>query len=253
MKEMLRVFEGVVARRLVVNFRVDPEVAAGLVPAPLEPARLGGAAVAGMSLIRLEQIRPRGLAPIVGLAIENMAHWVAVTAPVEDGRVSAFFVLRRDTESRLVATLGGPLFSAAHHLAQFDVDEDERHLRAKVRTDNGAADVEVEVDWGAAFRGTPCFPSLGAAERFFREFERGFTASETGGLLAAVRLRPSPVRLEPVRLVAARCRYFEDPKRFPEGSVTLDGALGMRSIPYEWVAVKEVPEILEEPLLPQPA
>ena len=45
----------------------------------------------------------------------------------------------------------------------------------------------------------------------------------------------------------------QDDKTFPEGAAVLDAVVGMRSVSPEWVPVGELPEILEEPLLPQPA
>jgi hypothetical protein len=53
---MLPKLEGIIARRVLLNFRVDPDVARGLVPEPLELASRSGYAVAGVCLIRLEQL-----------------------------------------------------------------------------------------------------------------------------------------------------------------------------------------------------
>ena len=48
----------IVERRLLVNYRVDPEVAASLLPAPLRPQLANGWGVAGICLIRLGRLRP---------------------------------------------------------------------------------------------------------------------------------------------------------------------------------------------------
>jgi len=70
---MLPVLEGVIARRVLPNFSVDPGVAARLVPPPLEVSLVGGRAVAGVCLIRLEHLRPKGLPSAVGVMSENAA------------------------------------------------------------------------------------------------------------------------------------------------------------------------------------
>ncbi len=49
---------GVIKRRLLVNFRVDPEVVQRILPDGLTPKLQGDHAIAGICLIRLEQIRP---------------------------------------------------------------------------------------------------------------------------------------------------------------------------------------------------
>lgn len=51
---------GTVQRRLLVNYRVDPDVIASLLPAPFRPQLVNGFAVAGICLIRLGSMRPAG-------------------------------------------------------------------------------------------------------------------------------------------------------------------------------------------------
>ena len=81
------VVQGVIARRLLVNFRVRPDVLAALLPAPFQPKLVNGFGLAGICLIRLEQVRPRGLPAFVGLSSENAAHRIAVEWAA-DGKLS---------------------------------------------------------------------------------------------------------------------------------------------------------------------
>src|SRR5690606_21373759 len=60
--------------------------------------------------------------------------------------------------------------------------------------------------------------------------------SETAAV-AAVRSMirsPPPTCGALVMIDGARSSYFEDPRRFPPGSIDFDCALLMRSIPHEW-------------------
>src|SRR5215217_4728686 len=109
--------EGVIARRLLVNYRVAPEVLARLLPAPFRPQVVGGWGVAGICLIGLRAVRPRGLPAALGLASENAAHRIAVEWD-EGGAVRhGVYIPRRDTSSRLTTALGGRLFPGVHHRA----------------------------------------------------------------------------------------------------------------------------------------
>jgi len=90
----------VIERRLLVNYRVDPEVAASLLPAPLRPQLVNGWAVAGVCLIRLRRLRPRGLPGWAGMRTENAAHRVAAEWDGTGGRQSGVYIPRRDTSSR---------------------------------------------------------------------------------------------------------------------------------------------------------
>ena len=78
----LPIIRGVIDRRILVNFTVDPAVAAKLLPRPFRPKLVNGIAVAGICLIRLKQIRPRGWPAILGISSENAAHRIGVTTIV---------------------------------------------------------------------------------------------------------------------------------------------------------------------------
>jgi hypothetical protein len=96
----------VIERRILVNYRVDPDLLGSYLPAPFRPALVGGHGVAGICLIRLGRIRPAGL-PAAGLRSENAAHRVAVCWDGPDGPVTGVYIPRRDTSSRLAALAGG--------------------------------------------------------------------------------------------------------------------------------------------------
>jgi hypothetical protein len=51
--------EGTIDRRLLVNYRVDPDYLQRLLPGPFRPKLIHGMGIAGICLIRLKQLRPR--------------------------------------------------------------------------------------------------------------------------------------------------------------------------------------------------
>ena len=62
---------GVIRRRLLVNFRVPPEIIQRQLPKPFVPKVHNGHAIAGICLIRLEDIRPKRFPRMLGLSSEN--------------------------------------------------------------------------------------------------------------------------------------------------------------------------------------
>lgn len=54
----LPVIRGVIDRRILVNYRVDPGVLAPLLPAPFRPKVIHGVGMVGICLIGLKKIRP---------------------------------------------------------------------------------------------------------------------------------------------------------------------------------------------------
>ena len=62
-----RSFKGVIARRMLLNFRADAEVVQRLLPAPLRVDQQQGYAIVGVCLIRLEKLHPNGIPASLGL------------------------------------------------------------------------------------------------------------------------------------------------------------------------------------------
>ncbi len=58
---MLPTLEGVIRRRILLNFRADPSAIAPLLPAPLEVLTYNGFAIVGVCLIGMERLRPKGI------------------------------------------------------------------------------------------------------------------------------------------------------------------------------------------------
>src|SRR5205085_6425976 len=104
---MLPTLEGVIARRTLLNYWIDPEVVRPLVPKELELASIDGLAVAGTCLIRLEHLRPKHIPSAVGISSENMAHRIAIRYRPhgEDELRAGGVVWRRQTDRGMVKLL----------------------------------------------------------------------------------------------------------------------------------------------------
>src|SRR6186713_1755384 len=111
----LPVINGLIRRRLLVNFRVDAEVMRRFLPTPFRPKLHQGYAIAGICLIRLEQIRPKWLPQYLGISSENAAHRIAVLWDEASGAErEGVFIPRRDTGSWMNHLAGGRLFPGEH-------------------------------------------------------------------------------------------------------------------------------------------
>src|SRR4051812_24602015 len=120
--------QGVIARRLLVNYRVDPDVIAAILPAPFQPKLMCGAAIAGICLIRLQAVRPRGVPALLGMTSENAAHRIAVEWDDRGRRHEGVYIPRRDTNSRFNTLVGGRLFPGLHHYAHFTTTDTDRQI-----------------------------------------------------------------------------------------------------------------------------
>jgi hypothetical protein len=74
----LPVIRATIDRRILVNYRIDRNLAASVVPALFRPTVIRGAGIAGICLIRLKHVRPRFFASSFGTVSKNTAHRIAV-------------------------------------------------------------------------------------------------------------------------------------------------------------------------------
>lgn len=229
--------EGLIRRRLLVNFRIDPGVAQGQLPAPFRPKLQDGHAIGGVCLIRLEEIRPKGLPRWFGLSSENAAHRFAVTWSDADGEHEGVYIPRRDSQSLLNRLAGGRLFSGEHHAAEFTVRDDDASIDIRMRSVDGAVSLHVSGAAVPELAGGSIFASLQNASDFFEPGALGYSPM-ANGTLEATRLHTHRWAVQPLRVDAVESSYFADRSRFPEGSVTFDCALIMRDIPHEWESVR---------------
>ena len=234
---------GVIDRRILVNFRLDPAVAARALPAPFRPKLVGGWAMAGICLIRLTRVRPAWvpgwLAGAVGVGSENAAHRFAVEWD-SGGGGEGVYVPRRDTDSRLAALAGGRLFPGEHRHARFDVEESADRLRVGFESDDGVAAVSVTGRVAAGLPAKSTFESVEAASRFFEAVSLGYSATRDAGRFDGLELRVGNWSVRPLAVEAVASSYFGDAERFPPGSVAFDHALLMRGIDDEWHAREDL-------------
>jgi hypothetical protein len=237
----LPIIQGVIRRRILVNFRVDPQAALRQMPARFRPKLQAGQAVAGICLIRLERMRPKMLPEIVGLRSENAAHRVAVMWEDEEGeRREGVFIPRRDTDSQVVRLMGGRAFPGEHHRASFSVSETETGISFKMKSEDALVAVELTGRVAEQLPRSSIFPSLQAASSFFESGSLGYSVTSDPGRLDGVTLKTEGWRVEPLDVADIYSSYFADESRFPPGSVEFDHALIMRNVAHEWHSASQL-------------
>ncbi|MEU7036026.1 DUF2071 domain-containing protein [Streptomyces sp. NPDC046237] len=225
----------VIERRLLVNYRVEPEVAARLLPEGLRPQLVRGHAVAGICLLRLGSVRPVWAPAAVGLRSENAAHRIAVEWDGPDGVETGVYIPRRDTASLVNRWAGGRLFPGEHGHADFEVSESADAVRVAFATRDGETRVDVAAEIADSLEGSGLFADLDEASVFFRGGAKGWSATRTGLRLDGMELDTDAWHIEPGRITSARSSFFEDPERFPPGTAELDSVLVMRQVPVRWL------------------
>ncbi len=231
---------GTIRRRILVNFRVDPDVMQRQLPSPFRPKLHKGKAIAGICLIRLENIRPKRFPKLAGISSENAAHRVAVVWEEDGSLREGVYIPRRDTGSLINHLAGGRIFPGEHHRAKFHVHDRGDRIDFAMKSADDEVKVRFAGNVASELPAGSWFSSVGEASRFFEAGSLGYSATAAGKRLDGLILKTLSWKVEPLALDSVYSSFFADRTKFPEGSVTFDCALIMRDIAHEWHTATEL-------------
>ena len=225
---------GIIDRRILINYQVDKEALEAYLPKPFRPKLVKGKGVAGICLIRLKSVRPKGFPAFLGFSSENGAHRIAVEWEEAGQTKEGVYIPRRDTSSKLNAWLGGRLFPGVHHLAHFNVSETADRYEVAFTSEDDTA-LSIVAQSTDQWNGKSVFENQACASQFFEDGSVGYSPSRKcfDGLL--LKVKNWEVSLLSVESVYSS--FFEDESLFPKESVVFDNALLMKNIAHEWVGL----------------
>lgn len=186
---LITMLEGVIDRRILVNYRVDPDYLQRLLPAPFRPKRIHGMGVAGVCLIRLKRLRPHALPALLGLSSENAAHRIAVEWDENGVRREGVYIPRRDTSSLVSQIAGGAVFPSVLRHARFVVAEQDDTFAVQVDSDDGETRIAVTARLAPQLPASSIFTSVEEASAFFEQGSLGLSATRTANTLDSVEIR----------------------------------------------------------------
>lgn len=233
---------GIIERRILVNYQVDAAVLQRFLPEPFQPKLVKGKGIAGICLIRLKEVRPKGLPNWMSISSENGAHRIAVEWIANGVLKEGVYIPRRDTSSRLNAFAGGRIFPGEHHLANFKVQEAAGKYSIAFISDDGTS-LSVEAEETGGWNDTSIFHNLNAASDFFRKSSVGYSATNNGECYDGLELCTRRWEVQSLKVLQVHSSFFENEDIFPAGSVIFDNALLMKNIPHEW---KSLPSLSRE-------
>jgi hypothetical protein len=239
---------GTIDRRILINYQVDKEVVAKVLPAPFRPKLVNDKAVVGICLIRLKDIRPKGLPKQLGISSENGAHRIAVEWTENGEHKEGVYIPRRDSSSKLNSLLGGRVFPGVHHLANFIVDEKDGQYSIQFKSDDDTF-LSIKACETNAWNTESIFEDLSCASRFFEQGAVGYSPDKSGNTFDGLELKTFNWQVTPLEVSEVRSSFFENEDIFPAGSVKFDNALLMKSIEHEWSSIKDIKKGYANPVV----
>lgn len=230
----LPVIDGVIDRRILVNYRVHPDIVRRILPPSLEPWIVNGYASAGICLLRLTHVGLKHSPSILRIRSENAAHRFLVSYRTKVGSVYGVYIPRRDTDSLLNVFVAGKVFSWPHCPATFQVNETAEHYSVQMQSDDGHSFIHVEADLSADFPSRSMFDSLEHASGCFYRCSIGVSPSVRNSSFKMIELKTDNWSVRSLSVQTLTSSYFENESVFPKGSIEFDNALLMTGIDHEW-------------------
>ncbi|PCI37049.1 MAG: hypothetical protein COB53_07690 [Elusimicrobia bacterium] len=234
------VVEGVIDRRILANFRIDPEILKNHLPAPFVPKLINGYGMGGICLIRLKNIRPLWAPKFLSLSSENAAHRFAVEWEDEGVMKEGVFIPRRDSSSWMNSVLGGRLFPGVHHYAEFIVRESGFDYFVEMTAKDGSAHVLVDAKIANSIPSTSIFSSIKDCSTFFERGSLGYSSTGSPQVYDGLELKVFDWKVQPLKIERVESSYFSNEKVFPKGSTEFDCALLMVDIRHQWHGREEL-------------
>jgi hypothetical protein len=237
----LPTIHGFIDRRILVNFTVDPDIVRKIVPEPFNPKVYKGKAIVGICLIRLKNIKPKGLPGFLGISSENGAHRIAVEWDEEGVTKEGVYIPRRDTSLRLNTLLGGRLFPGKHYLARFNVIEGGGKYHVDFTSSDNTS-ISIDAEETDRFNPQSIFETLKNVSDFFEKGAVGYSPNKDK--YEGLQLQAYTWQVKPLDVKSVHSSFYENERIFPKGSVQFDNALLMTKVEHEWKSMQDKPLIV---------
>jgi hypothetical protein len=229
--------KGVIDRRVLINYTVEPEIIAKFIPKPFRPQVYKGKAIVGICLIRLKDIRPKGLPAFLGLSSENGAHRIAVEWD-ENGEIkNGVYIPRRDTSSVINNIVGGRIFPGEHCLAKFNVEENNGNYAISFKSSDDTC-IAIEAKKTEKFNSNSIFQNLNSVSDFFENGRLGYSPNGKTKF-DGMWLKTNQWKVEALEVKSVVSSFFSNETNFPKGSIQFDNALLMTNVEHEWHSVED--------------
>jgi hypothetical protein len=227
------VLNGIIDRRILINYRVHPYVVKALLPEHLDPLIINGSASAGICLLRLKNIGAKHSPSFLRITSENAAHRFLVKWTEKGKDLHGVYIPRRDTDSFLNVWLAGKIFSWPHYAAKFDVQEANDNYTLKMESKDANTHLHVRAELASSFPSDSMFDSIEHASACFQNCSLGFSPSTIPNQFKTIQLKTKSWAVKPLQIHELKSSFFSDRSLFPDNSIQFDNALLMAGIEHE--------------------
>lgn len=230
---MIRIIEGIIDRRILVNYRIDPYYLEKILPPPFKPRLVNNYGLGGICLIHFKKMRPTWLPSLMGTSSENGTHRFCVEWKKNGTLYNGVYIKKRFTNSRLHEFGGEKIFPGKLAFSDFKVSEKKGYYSISFKCKDGEYAC-IEAYEADQFPTNSLFKNIEEASKDFRKDQIGYSPDGKKNKFKGVKLNTDNWVVSPLALKRCESSLFSNPDIFPKGSVEVDHVLLMKNIKHNW-------------------
>jgi len=223
-------------RCLALTYAFPAELLASLLPPGLVIDRYGEFGFIAVALVDTRNLRPAFLPGPLGQSFFLCGYRVFTRLGTSGSALRGLYILRSDTDRRLMAYLGNVFTHYRYHRCQAAMESFGNRMRWEVSTPSGEADLRVTLDRDAKKaclpEGSP-FPDWKEARRFAGPLPYTFDFERETGSIISVRGTRGEWNPQPVAVAVDKPSFFER-EPFKQVQPVLANAFYVENVPYHW-------------------
>jgi uncharacterized protein YqjF (DUF2071 family) len=221
----------------LVNFAVEPEILAQVLPDGFGPAVHNGKGFVSLVIAITEEMRPAGLPRLFGLDYNQVVY----RAVVEHQGQRGFYYLRSDADSRLICLAGNwfSFFQFEQADISYRAQDEVRHFNLEAQ--NGDKNIFASYDLASKSEKMPaasCFATLEEGKSFLVEIFEAFGYDPLSERTYIIKVKRGPWDIAVIEDRRAYYPYMANSPFFPPGSAELDSVFYVRDLPYFWYRLR---------------
>lgn len=223
---------------LMLTYAFPQEVLAPLLPPGLELDVAGEYGFLALGTGKTCSLRPAFLPAFCGQSFFLTGYRVFARFRHPDGRLlRGLFILRSDTDSRLMAAFGNLLTRYQFWRSEIDFTFGGNKIRARIKSPDGYGDLDLSVDIGqknaSLPQGSP-FKTIEEAHNFAGPLTYTFDYEERTNSIVIVEGVHEEWQRQPIVVESIRSGFLHQPCFFLKAKPVLASAFYVRSSPYAW-------------------
>lgn len=231
-------------RRILLNFRIDQDIAREILPSVFRPRLCQRYAIGGICLIQFGDLDGNFLPIWMGPGTNTASYRFAVTWEQDGETRFGNYVPRRESNSFLYRSLGDKAFPPVFNRSCFRMSEEGGRVHLRVEGIDDGSEIEFHGQQVEEMTSNSVFGCVEDAVEFFSKntlsyfpnyTDALFYGRETTGTYHGVELRIPEWSLQPMKIEMIASSFVDNRRIFPPGSIEIDSAFIMRNVAHTWI------------------